>query len=314
MLSLKSGTKIAIINSDKNDAIYIKDDNGEENEPEIETTDEHQSRMFDNYLKMDKKLSSVDIQLLKEAYSGVNINNTIQLPQKLQRKFEDARKYVNQSLKKHLDYSSTKNILLMPIIQDESYRLYVTGLSGSGKSYFISQFLKYNKPKTKGAGIFLFSPIENDKSLSSIKNLIHLNLDEIERSKEMKGEEFTIEHIPEGSVVLFDDIESHHKNVRKKYMDLRDVLLERGRHRKLSTITVSHNARNGHTTKVSIRESQYWCLFPSANKFDVRMLLKSYGGLEPENVNMLMSQKTRWLFFKKSIPQYAVTEHSVIVI
>ena len=135
----------------------------------------------------------------------------------------------------------------------------------------------------------------------------------------MKGKDLEIEDIPDGSVVVFDDLESFPKNIRKKYMDLRDTFLERGRghsegQKGISTITVSHNARNGNATKASIRESQYWVLFPTANKVDVKNLFKLYGGLDTKDIDLLMNQKSRWCFFKKSIPQYAIGEHSIVVI
>jgi hypothetical protein len=302
MLSLKSGRKIAIIDGDKKKCIYLKDDDS--GDSEIETTDENKQRMFERFLQLDKKLSHSDITSLKDAYkygSGEELG-------KLERKYAEGVKYVEDSLKKHLDYGSGHS--LMPIVEEPSYRLYVSGLSGSGKSYFISQFLKHNKVKQEGAGMFLFSPVQDDKAMKSIRNLIHLDLDELEA--EMKGKEFEIEDIPPGSIVIFDDIESYGKNVAKKYMGLRDILLERGRHRDISTICVSHNCCNGHATKVSIREAQYWCLFPKFNARDTKMILKTYGGFEKTEIDEIMALKTRWCFIRKSIPKYAVAEHSVI--
>lgn len=302
MLSLKSGRKIAIIDGDKKKCIYLKDD--DTGEAEIETTHENKQRMFNLFLQLDKKLSQSDIEALRDAYANEDGSHL----QKLQRKYEQGVKYVEDSLKKHLDYGSGHT--LMPIVDEPSYRLYVSGLSGSGKSHFISQFLKYNKVKKEGAGVFLFSPVKDDKAMSSIRNLIHLDLDELEA--EMKGKEFEIEDIPEGSIVIFDDIESYAKGVAKKYMSFRDILLERGRHRDISTICVSHNAMNGHSTKASIREAQYWCLFPKFNARDTKMILKTYGGFEKPEIDEIMALKTRWCFIRKSIPKYAVAEHSVI--
>jgi hypothetical protein len=301
MLSLRSGRKIAIIDGDKKKNIYLKEDKGQP--AEIETTPEQRLNMFEKILKLDKKLRQAEINLMKEKYDG----RKVELPDKLFRKFEDASEYVENSLKKHLDYGFENE--LFPIIEDESYRMFVSGLSGSGKSFFISQFLKHNKPTQEGAGIFLFSPVQNDKSLNSIKNLIQLDLDEVE--KELK-KEFQVEDFPPGSVVIFDDIESYPAYVKKKYMELRDMVAERGRHHKLSLMSVSHNATNGHATKVQIRESQYWVLFPKFNARDTRNLLKVYGGLDKNDIEKIMSLNTRWLLYRKAVPKYAVGMHGVI--
>ena len=303
MLSLKAGRKIALIDGDKKQPIFLKDN--DDGEAEIETTDENKKHMFEKYLDMDKKLSAVDIQKLMRAYedgSGEGLEG------KLSRKYIDGVRYVEDSLKKHLDYGSKTS--LVPIIEEPSYRLFVSGLSGSGKSYFISMFLKHNKVKREGAGIFLFSPVQDDKAMKSIKNLIHLDLDEF--MAETKGREFEIEDIPEGSVCIFDDIESWGKGRAKPYMELRDILLERGRHRDISTICVSHNCCNGHATKVSIREAQYWCLFPKFNARDTKVILKTYGGFDKDEIDEIMAMKTRWCLIRKSIPKYAIGEHSVI--
>jgi hypothetical protein len=305
MLTLRHSDKcrkIAVINEDKKDVIYLKEE--DDGEPEIETTEENKVRILKNYLHLDKKLNSSDIETLLIAYK----NQTRPDVKKLDRKYDDAVEFINHSLKTYLDFGTSSH--LFPVVEDESYRIFVSGLSGSGKSYFISQFLKHNKPRVKGAGIFLFSPILEDKAYSGIKNLIHLDLDEFKQ--EMKGEDLTIEDVPEGSIVVWDDVESFPKHSRKQYMDLRDIMLERGRHRKISLITVSHNATNGNATKSSIRESQYWVLFPRHNSRDSKNILKIYGGLEKSEIDMVMALKTRWVFYRKAIPKYLVAEHTVI--
>jgi len=298
MISLTSGRKVAILNEDKKDCVYITE---EEDDPELDTTREHKVEIFKKYLHLDNKLSTSDIKELVSAYEkGVEVDG------KLNRKYHNAKDYVTESLKRHLNYGTDTNVF--PVIEEDSYRIFVSGLSGSGKSFFISEFIKHN-PVKKGAGVFLFSPVEDDKAMEKIKKLIRVNLDEVE--KELK-KEFTIDDVPEGSVVIFDDVESFPKKTAKRYLELRDIFLERGRHRSVSTITVSHNATNGNTTKASIRESQYWVLFPKHNARDTRNILKTYGGLEKHQIDEICDMKTRWCFYHKSIPRYAVGQHSII--
>ena len=301
MLSLKNGKKIAIINKDKNDSIYLKEDKG--GPPEIETTPDQRLKMFESFLKIDKKLRHNEIAEMKRKYQGENVN----IPDKFLRKFEDAVDYVENSLKKHLDYG--KSTTLTPIIDDERYSIYTSGNSGSGKSTFIAQFLKDNKPKIKGAGIFLFSPIQDDKALSTIKNLIHIDLRELE---DELNRPFEVEDIPRGSVVIFDDIESYQKPINKQYEELRDIIAERGTHNNISLISVSHNATNGNKTKVQIRECNYWVLFPKHNSRDTKNILKIYGGLDKDDIQKIMNMDSRWVLYKKTVPKYAISQHSVI--
>ena len=306
MLSLTKSSDYKVIAKikakDKDKLIYLVEDDTKPSE--IKLTPQEKLKHFQKYLKNDKKLSVTDIQMMVRAYQDNQPAD--QLQSKLQRKYVDSIEHVSVSEKKHLHFDAD----VFPIIQDESYRMFISGLSGSGKSYFISMFLKHNPIRTKGAGVFLFSPVKDDKSLSSIKNLIHIDLLEIE--DELK-DELRLEHLPPGSILIFDDVESYDKKVRKLYTDFRDIALERGRHSKISTLTVSHNCMNGNSTKASIRESQYWILFRS-NIRDFKNILKLYGGLETKKITELLDVKSRWMLFKKTMPQYVVFEHSVMII
>jgi hypothetical protein len=307
MLTLKKSSDTKMIakvrqTEGKDKPIYLLEDDSKDSQIKMNPTE--MINHFNKYCKLDKKLNISDMKILESAYvQGIHVD---QIPSKLQRKYVDAIEYVKMCRKKYLEFNEK---YVFPIIQDESYRIYISGLSGSGKSTAVSMFLKHNPPKMKGAGIFLFSPVRDDKALSSIKNLIHIDLLDIE--VELKGE-LQLEHIPPGSVLIFDDVESYDKKIRKLYMDFRDIALERGRHFSISCITVSHNARNGNTTKASIRESQYWILFPKHNSTDAKNILKLYGGLSTPEIQQVIDLKSRWVLYKKSVPKYAVGEHSVL--
>ena len=307
MLSLngdKSSRLIALINPDtdkfekqKYKEIYLTEG---ESMP-IETTDENKRKIFSKFLDLNKKLRLSEIENLMKAYDGKE-----SVDGKLERVLVDGKNFVNESLKKYIDYGSEVN--LFPVIKDPSYRLFVSGLSGSGKSTMIASFIKHNPPR-KGAGVFLFSPVTDDPSLKPIKNLIQINIDAFEEEIER---EIEIEDFPEGSICIFDDIETFKKGERNKYLELRDTIAERGRHQNLNLITVTHNATAGEITKVSIRESQYWLTFPQYNKRDASTLFKNYGGFSKSQIDQILSQKSRWCLLRKAIPQYAVFQHSVI--
>ena len=302
MLSLSKGKEIAIIEGG-NRKIYIDGDihDSEDKEPTIETTKENKERIFKEYLKMDKKLATSEINKMCEAYKRGDSD----IDGKLSRKYEEAMLYVKNSLKKFLDFGKEED--LFPIVEDlskKSCRIFISGQSGSGKSYFITQFLKHNKPK-KSQGVFLFSPVTDDDSLKGIKNLIQIDLGEFESEFER---EFEYEDIPENSIVIFDDIESSRN--AKQLMIIRDMFLERGRHQNTSVLTISHNPLGSNKTKASIRESQYAVLFPQSNPRDTGALLSKYFGYTKKMIDEAMNSKSRWVFVSKSTPMYWVAQHS----
>lgn len=303
MLSLtKGGKKIAFINNNSDKCIYLKDDN--DDEPEVETSPENKLQILKSFLDMDKKLGKVEYDNLVDAFKK---NNSSSLNDKLQRKYDEGIKYIETSLKRHLNFG--KSVELFPIIEEPSYRIFVSGLSGSGKSTWIAQFLKHNKPKSKEALILLFSPVDDDEAFKKLKNMVHIDLDEFESEVER---EMSIDDIPEGSVCIFDDTESYKKDKKKKYLELRNIIAERGRHKNISLINVSHNPMNGNETKIQLRESQYYLIFPRFNSRDVKLMLKTYAGFDKKEIDEIMALNTRWALVRKTIPRYTIAQHNCI--
>jgi hypothetical protein len=234
---------------------------------------------------------------------------------KMNKFYEKAIEYVNVSLKRHLDFGD--DIKLFPIITQPSYRCLISGLSGSGKSWFSSEFLKINKPR-KGAGIFLFSPVENDSSFIKLKNIIHIKLENYEKEYEKK---FELEDIPPGSVCIFDDCDTYDKQYRGYYIDVRNALLERGRHLGneigVSVIIIQHQAMGGirNRSDIVLRECEFYCIFPKYNVRDSQLLLKNYTSISTEKIKEIMDiDNSRWDFIKKSVPSYYVSQHDIGII
>lgn len=299
MLSLNSGIPIAIINGSKDKRIYYKD-SGRDDEPELDTKPEQKTKIFKQYLERNDKLKKTDIEEILRAY-----NSSTNLIDKTKQKIlEKGIAYVNLSLKRYLDYGKSTN--LFPVITEPSFRCLITGGSGSGKTVFASEFLKANKPR-KGAGIFLFSPFEEDPSIKN-KDIIPIKLETYEKEYDRP---FDIEDLPKGSICIFDDVDTYNKQYRQAYLDVRDTLMERGRHLDISTINIQHNPLQGVKGKIVLRESMYYVVFPRFNVRDTKVLLKSYTGMTAEQINEVMNIDSRWIMIKKSVPNYYCAEHTI---
>ena len=302
MLSLNNGTPLAIINDNKDHKIYYKDvDN--DTDPDIDTDIDQKIKIFKKYLERDDKLKKTEIDELINLYrNGEKEHNERRLSKILEKGID----YVNKSLKRYLDFPNT--ISLFPIITEPTYRLGIFGLSGSGKSRFASDFLKINKPP-KTAGIFLFSPVQDDDSIK-IKNLIHIKL---EKFYDEFQKDFEIEDIPKGSVCIFDDCDTYDKRYRELYQEARNKLLERGRHLGISTIIIQHQAQQGNRGRsdIVLRECQYYCVFPKYNVRDTQNLLKNYTSMTKEKIDEVLNINSRWCFIKKSVPSYFIGQHSI---
>jgi hypothetical protein len=302
MLSLNNGLPLAIINEDKNKKIYHKEADNDA-EPEIDTDQEQKTKIFKKFLERDDKLKKTEIDELVKLYkNGITEHDD----RKISKYLEKGIDYVNKSLKRYLDFP--KDISLFPIITEPTYRLGIFGLSGSGKSRLASDFLKFNKP-LKGAGIFLFSPVQNDDSIK-IKNIIHIKL---ERYYEDFEKDFELEDLPKGSVCIFDDCDTYDKRYRELYQETRNKLLERGRHLGISTIIIQHQAQQGNRGRsdIVLRECQFYAIFPKYNVRDSQNLLKNYTSMTNTQIEEVMNINSRWCFIRKSVPAYFIGQHSI---
>jgi hypothetical protein len=300
MLSLKEGTKIAMMNKDKNKCIYIKNDD-KQTPAEIETTPQKKFELFKNFIEKDKKLMRSQIDNLLDAYK----NNT-KIDDKLSRKYEEALKFVDTSLKYYLDFS--KKTELTPIMPNW-YTLFVSGTTGSGKSYYIANLLKYNKPKF----IFIMSPIKDDPAYKSMKpEPVYIDLDNY---FDEYNKFFEIEDLPPNSVVILDDIDTDAKKA-KPYQEIKTQILERGRHIPVSCICISHDPLGGNVkhAKAQIRESHYYVIFPKANKAHCENFITRYITKDTELKNRMLEVDTRGLLIKKTYPAYYLGEHQVGII
>ncbi len=304
MLSLDptDGLLIAVSETQPNLKIYMKDDKAE---TELDCCLDNKVKIFTDYLKTDKKTSIKDIKELTTSFrDGVETHPN----PKLDRKYENALTFVNDSLKHFLQYpASTK---LFPVVpKSKPYTIYITGMRGSGKTYFVKQFLKLNRDKKRP--IIFISPFPDDESMKGLKDVVPFDIDEVEEELERN---FTIEDFPENSIVVFDDLEGFGKKKMIKLDDLRDKALTMGRHMGLSVISICHNPMAGNRTKAPIRESQYFVLFPQSNPRDTKVLLSTYAGYNKEMIDEILNSGSRFVFVNKNHPKYWVSSSKVRIL
>jgi hypothetical protein len=204
-----------------------------------------------------------------------------------------------------------ESVKVIPVLPARSIRVYCTGLSGSGKSFYISELIRTNYPKD--SVVYLFSPVKGDKAYEKL-NILQIHLESYD---EDWGQPFSIELLAgtpkHPAIVIMDDIQTFaSKGVRNLYIDVQNQILERGRHLHIGlTLTVSHNPLAGALTKAPIRDSEFYILFPSSNFRDTKALLSTYTGLSKDEVMEILQLHTRGVIVKKSVPSYYVSDHNV---
>lgn len=190
---------------------------------------------------------------------------------------------------------------LMPNKKTERSILYITGSSGSGKSYYTKEYIKNYHIAFPKNPVYLFSSLSDDPTLDSIKFLKRVEL-----SPKFLNTDFTIEDF-RNCLVVFDDTDCiSNKYMKIKLQSIANIIMETGRHTKTSFIYTSHIANKGNDTKTILNETHSITIFPNtAGARTCKYLLEGLFGLDKHQIKKIKSlgtTKSRWITIMKTYP------------
>ncbi len=151
---------------------------------------------------------------------------------------------------------------------------YISGATGSGKSWLIDQMLNNDELRQDREHIMFTDLKDKDESIKS-------------KYKKFGDKGVDMAYISghlDGNVFIFDDCTS------PDVLQFRNHLLEKGRHRKSTVIAVNHRLRDGMKTKQLMNESRYVVTFPSTNRGAVASYMKQYMEMEPPSVRIALKK------------------------
>jgi hypothetical protein len=189
--------------------------------------------------------------------------------------------------------------------------LYISAMSGSGKSYYTAEYVKQYHKKYPKNEVFLFSTIDDDKCLDVLKYIKRVNIkSEAFYNTEISAKDF------EKACVIFDDCDViSDKHTKKKVFQILDEILQTGRHFNITCIFTSHNATAGNQTKVILNEATSITIFPqTAGNKSLNYLCDQYLGLDKKQINQLKQIEGRWATFIRAYPRCIITEKTAFLI
>lgn len=197
-----------------------------------------------------------------------------------------------------IDVKEHEHIQLCPNTDQERDILYITGASGSGKSFFTKKYLEQYHHTFPKRPIYMFSSLNDDKTLDSIKYLKRVQL-----TPELLSEDLGVQDFKD-SLVIFDDTDClQDKRMKLKINGILNVLLETGRHYNVSLIYTSHLATAGNDTKRILNECNSITIFPaSLGGRTLKYLLESYLGLDKHQIKKIKKTDSRAITICKSFP------------
>lgn len=189
--------------------------------------------------------------------------------------------------------------------------LYISGQSGSGKSYYTMKYAnEYRKMYPKNP-IYLFSSLNEDKSsIDKVKDLKRIKLTPELLTTDLKTSDF------KDSLVIFDDTDViRDKAMRLKVLSVLNMLLETGRHSRTSVILTYHLPTNGLETRRILNEAHSVTIFPAnCGGRAMKYLLENYFGMSKEDIKKVKKLPSRWVTLLKTYPNVVLYEKGAYVL
>lgn len=208
------------------------------------------------------------------------------------------------------DCEYNESIQQVPDSECERSILYITGQSGSGKSYYTRNYvLEYKKCFPKN-NIYIFSSLTEDETLDKIPKIKRIKFTE-----KFMLHEFIIEDF-KNSLLIFDDIDSETNKMKKqKIYGLLNTVLNTGRHVRCSVIFTSHTSCAGNETKLILSEAHSITIFPkNMGNRSLKYLLDGYFGLDKHQINYIKKINSRWVTLIKTYPSILISEKEAVVL
>ena len=186
---------------------------------------------------------------------------------------------------------------------------YITGASGSGKSYYTKMYCDEYKKLYPKREIYLLSSINEDTSIDKIKGLKRINMDKL-LSEPLSAVDF------KDACIIFDDTDClTNKAMRMKVQELLNSVLETGRHYQTEVIYTSHLATDGYNTKRILNECKSVVIFPSGlGGRSIKYLLEGYFGLDATQIKRIKKLPSRWVCINKGFPMSVVADKDAYVL
>jgi len=197
------------------------------------------------------------------------------------------------------------NETFLPICDPNKERsvLYITGMSGSGKSFFTADWIKRYKQIYPKNNVYLLSSLDSDNSIDKIKDLYRIKLNEFVEDK------WTIDDLKD-SCIIFDDTDCiTDKNIKKEIDLLLNSVLQTGRHTFTSVIFTSHLATCGKDSRMILAEAHSVVLFPGTmGQRNLKYICESYFGLDANEIKKLKKLDGRWVQINRTYPKSILSE------
>lgn len=182
---------------------------------------------------------------------------------------------------------------------------YIAGASGSGKSHIAKGVAERYMKQFPDRDVYLVSKLEEDDTLDSMKGrkCIRLKVDKL------AAEPIKDLDLLKDSLIIFDDYDTILGKEGKAVQQLIDDIAIMGRHNNITMLCLTHYLTNYSKTRLLLTEATHIVVYPlSTGAHSLNYLLKTYLGLEKDEISQIRRGGSRWVMLYKNYPNYCVTE------
>ena len=179
----------------------------------------------------------------------------------------------------------------LPVSQSKTSltsRVFLSGKPGVGKSYWTGKFLELYQSVYPKNRIYLVSLKDKDESLDGIDGLTRIapeDFAEIDYNDSLG--------LFRNSLLIFDDVNSAPKELKKKIITLRNHIIEVGRSYGISVVCTAHTFYGSTDTTCCINNSNIFVVFPANNKTQNLRFLKEKLQLNKQVAQNIINFKSR---------------------
>lgn len=187
--------------------------------------------------------------------------------------------------------------------------IYIAGPAGSGKSTYLSKWLKESE-QILDKDIILLSRLPEDAAFNGI-DMMKVDI------KTLENDPLTLEDVKD-SITIFDDIDTSENPAITKHLETlrRDIMLNGRDHTNggedTYIIATNHQVTDYKATRDLLNECTSLTIFPmSSGTYGIKYAFQKYFGLSKQQIERLLNINTRWITLYKTFPPYCITEHNI---
>ena len=210
-----------------------------------------------------------------------------------------------------IDLDKNQKFYPYPNTKQERQCLLIVGQSGSGKSWYLNEYMKnYKKAYKNKRPIYWFSNIKEDKSIN--EKLVK----RVELNDSWKTEPLSCDDLgKEGCLACFDDIEMiKDKVIRNEVFKFVNEILTTGRHFNISCALIVHYANNKPYLRDFLNECHTFTFFPRSMNRGTKYLLENYMGVDNDEIKKIKKLESRWITVYKNYPNCVLGERNLFML